>query len=173
MRWVPFPLHPEVPESGMDLEELFAGRGVDVPRMMGRLRGIALGLGLPWGDRTRTYNTRRAQELGVWAEERGRGAEFRRGVFLAYFAEGRNIARTDELTRVAGECGLDPAEAGRVLRESRFGPAVDEAWGRARRLGISAVPTHVFGGRLAAGYLPWEELERFLSGDAGGTGGRG
>ena len=153
----------------MDLEELFAGRGVDVPQMMGRLRGIALGLGLPWGERTRTYSTRRAQELGAWAEERGRGAEFRRRVFLAYFAEGRNIARSEELTRVAGESGLDPAEAGRVLRESRYGPAVDEAWGRARRLGISAVPTHVFGGRLAAGYLPWEALDRLLSGAAEGS----
>ena len=137
-----------------------------MPRMMGRLRGIALSLGLPWGDRTRTYNTRRAQELGAWAEERGRGAEFRRGVFLAYFAEGRNIARTGELTRLAGEAGLDPVEAGRVLREGRSGPVVDEAWGRARRLGVSAVPTHAYRGRLEAGYLPREALDRFLSGDA-------
>jgi predicted DsbA family dithiol-disulfide isomerase len=156
----------------MDLEELFAGRGLDVPRLMGRLRGIALGLGLPWGERTRTYNTRGAQELGAWAEERGRGAEFRRGVFLAYFAEGRNVARAEELTRLAGEAGLDPAEARRVLREGRFGPVVDEAWRRARRLGISAVPTHAFRGRLDAGYLPWEALDRFLSGAAERSAGR-
>ncbi len=155
----------------MDLEELFAGRGVDVPRLMERLRGTALGLGLPWGERTRTYNTRRAQELGAWAEARGRGAEFRRGVFRAYFAEGRNIARTEELTRVAEDAGLDPGEAGRVLREGSFGPAVDEAWRRAQRLGVSAVPTHAFGGRVEAGYLPWEALDRFLFGDAEGMGG--
>ena len=39
--WIAFPLHPEIPEEGLTLEELFRGRSVDVDDMMARLRRVA------------------------------------------------------------------------------------------------------------------------------------
>ena len=67
VRYRVFPLHPEIPEAGMPLSELFAGR-LDVSAMMSRLRRVAEELDLPLGERTHTYNSRRAQELSKWAE---------------------------------------------------------------------------------------------------------
>ena len=32
-----FPLHPETPDAGLTLEELFAGRNLDVPRMQSEM----------------------------------------------------------------------------------------------------------------------------------------
>ena len=49
------------------MENLFAGRPVDIPGMLTRLRQVARELDLPFGDRTMTYNSRLAQELGKWA----------------------------------------------------------------------------------------------------------
>lgn len=164
VRWTPFPLHPETPDEGRELADLFAGRGIDVADVVQRLRAVARGLGLPLGDRTRTYNSRRAQELARWADAHGKGGAFRKAVFRAYFAEGRNIGRIEELARLADEAGLPGAEARRVVEQGRFAAEVDRDWAEARRRGITAVPTHVFRGRVVAGYLPFEELSALVLG---------
>ncbi len=95
--WVAFPLHPEIPEEGLTLEELFRGRNSDMDEMMARLKRVAREEGLPLGDRRRTYNSRLAQELGKWAEEKGRGEDFHAAVFRAYFADGKNIGKQQVL----------------------------------------------------------------------------
>ena len=74
---------------------------------MEHLKNVAAELGLPWGLRTRTYNSRRAQELGKWTEALGKGDEFHLAVFQAYFGDGRNIADISVLKEIAGVIGLD------------------------------------------------------------------
>jgi predicted DsbA family dithiol-disulfide isomerase len=162
VRWIPFPLHPETPAEGRELEELFAGWGTDVGRMMATVRAAAKRFGLPMGERTRTFNSRLAQELGEWAANVGRGKEYRAAVYHAYFARGRNIGSPEVLLRAATEAGLDPDAARVAIEQGRFRAPVDDAWARARREGITAVPTHVYRGRRAAGCLPYEELLAFL-----------
>lgn len=147
----------------MDLEALFRGRGVDLPRWAEHLRGIAESLGLPFGDRRRTYNTRLAQELGIWAEAQGRGDAYRWAAFRTYFAAGRNIGDPAVLAEIAAEAGLDGAEASAVLEARRFREHVDRAWARARQLGVSAVPTFLAEGRLLVGYRDRDALGDFLS----------
>lgn len=144
----------------MELEELFRGR-VDLAGVMERLRLTAAELGLPLAERTRTTNSRRAQELGEWAEAQGRGEEFRRAVFHAYFAEGMNIGPEEEIVAVAAGAGLDAAEAREVLRTGRFAGAVDAAWARSRRLGVTSVPTHLLERRLLVGFHRYGELARW------------
>ena len=67
IKWTAFPLHPETPEAGLTLEELFAGRPVDIKQVLAHLNRTAKDLGLPFGKRERTYNSRLAQELGKLA----------------------------------------------------------------------------------------------------------
>jgi predicted DsbA family dithiol-disulfide isomerase len=88
VQWRAFPLHPETPEGGLTLEELFAGRDIDIPSAMARLKKVARELDLPWGERKKTYNSRLAQELGKWAETKGKGDEYHDAVFRAYFVDG-------------------------------------------------------------------------------------
>ena len=73
LRWTAFPLHPETPENGQTLEQLFAGQAVDLDQVMIRLKQAAQEAGLPFNDRTMTYNSRLAQELAKWAETEGSG----------------------------------------------------------------------------------------------------
>lgn len=161
MRWVPFPLHPDTPADGRPLTELFGG-AVDVKAMMARLREVAGALDLPFGNRTHTYNSRLAQELGEWADHLGRGRAFRDAVYRAYFVDGRNIGRVDELLAVAAAAGLPPEGAETVLRERAYRAAVDAHWRRARGAGIRAVPTHRLRGRLREGFVPPPELARWV-----------
>ncbi len=126
---------------------------------MGHLQKVAAELGLPWGRRTRTYNSRRAQELGKWAEALGKGDEFHKAVFQAYFAAGRNIAAISVLQEVAGTVGLDGRMAEQALAERTFKEAVDRDWAYSRTCGVTAVPTFMVAGRLVVGAQPYQALQ--------------
>jgi predicted DsbA family dithiol-disulfide isomerase len=165
LRWTVFPLHPETPEEGAELAELFAGREEHIKAMQARLRTLAADLGLPLAERTRTYNSRRAQELGKWAETQGKGEPFRHAVYRAFFAEGRNIGLDDELARIAGEIGLPGDEARKVLMAGSFAAAVDADWRRAGELGVTAVPTHICDGRRLVGFSAYEDFVRLVGKD--------
>jgi predicted DsbA family dithiol-disulfide isomerase len=165
LRWTVFPLHPETPEEGRDLADLFASREAALPAMLSRLGKVAAAVGLPLAERSRTYNSRRAQELGKWAESQGKGDPFRRAVYHAYFAEGRNIARIDELVRLAEGVGLAGEEAWTVLMEGTWAAAVDADWERSRMAGVTAVPTHLFQGRRLVGFAPYEDFRKLVEGE--------
>ena len=130
--------------------------------MLARLQQVAREEGLPFGERTMTYNSRLAQELGKWAEEMDAGDCFHQKVFEAYFAEGKNIGLIEELLTVARTCGLSPDEAREVLVQRRYRKAVDQDWERSRRMGIRAVPSFFNGREVLVGAQPLEALERFI-----------
>jgi len=162
IRWTGFPLHPHTPEEGLTLEELFAGRSVDIGQMLARLRQVADEEGLPLGERKKTYNSRLAQELGKWAESQGKGNPFHNAVFRAYFSDGRNIGKIPELVNVAKSVGLSSKEAQEVLETRAFKEAVDLDWSRARRMGVAAVPTFLLNQRFVVGAQPYTVLEQLL-----------
>ncbi len=158
-----FPLHPETPEEGLELTALFAGSGRAPGAIAARLQEVATEVGLPLGQRTRTYNSRRAQELGKWAEEQGRGEAFHAAVYHAYFVACRNIALPDELAAIAAGVGLVAGEARRVLERGHYAAAVDADWQRARELGITAVPTFRFRDHQLVGFTPYPALRRLVT----------
>ena len=146
----------------MALEELFAGKPIEIKKAMARLKRVADELGLPLGERIKTYNSRLAQELATWAESEGKGDPFHEAVFRAYFVEGKNIGRVDELVILAKSVGLSEKKARSVLELRTFREAVDSDWERSHALGITGVPTFVADHKATVGFQSYEELERFL-----------
>ncbi len=163
IRWRAFPLHPETPPEGLSLAALFRGRSVNIREQMLRLKNVARELGLPWSDREMTYNSRLAQELGKWAEEKGHGDEFHMAVYRAYFVDLRNISDAGELIRIARSVGLSGAGAREILETGICREAVDSDWALSRKLGVTAVPTYLIGGDAVVGAYPYEVLEDFLN----------
>ena len=88
-KWVHFPLHPETPSEGRALKELFAGR--DIAPMKERMKKLMAEAGLPYGERTHTYNSRLAQELGKWADTQPGGDVIHEKLYRAYFVDNINI----------------------------------------------------------------------------------
>jgi predicted DsbA family dithiol-disulfide isomerase len=162
VQWTAFPLHPEIPEDGLALEELFAGRSINIEETMLQLKQVADELGLPLGERKKTYNSRLAQELAKWAELKGKGDPFHKAIFQAYFVDGKNIGKVDELVNLAKSIGLPDKEARSVLELRKFKEAVDSDWSRSRALGITAVPTFVVNHQGMVGAQPYEVLKQFL-----------
>ena len=158
-----FPLHPETPEAGLTLEELFAGRNIDIPAAQARMAHLMDEEGLPYGERTMTYNSRLAQELAKWAETQSGGQQIHDALFQAYFVDNVNLAKIDNLIVIAERIGLPASEAERVLVERQFRESVDADWQRSRKLDITGVPTFVVGNRGLVGAQPYEQLEAFVT----------
>jgi predicted DsbA family dithiol-disulfide isomerase len=129
---------------------------------MAHLKQVASGLGLPFGDRKMTYNSRLAQEVGKWAESRNKGHEFHNAVFRAYFADGQNIGKVNVLVEVAESINLSGEDALKVMQDKTFKGAVDLDWERSYELGVTAVPTFLFNNQLLVGAKKYEVLAKLL-----------
>lgn len=134
------------------------------------MQGLMADEGLPYGERSRTYNSRLAQELGKWADSKERvdafddssQDSFHDAMFKAYFVAGQNISDVDTLVGIAERAGLPVDEARAVLLERRFQTAVDADWERSRAVGVTGVPTFVADGRGVVGAQPYEVLEQLV-----------
>jgi predicted DsbA family dithiol-disulfide isomerase len=162
MKWIHFPLHPETPQEGQSLEQLFAGRGMDMDAMYARMKGLMDVEGLPYGHRTHTYNSRLAQELGKWADTQPGGEAIHDALYRAYFVDAVNVGDIDTLLKIAGDVGLDVAAARAMLESRSFSDAVDEDWALSRQYGVTGVPTFVAGRQGVVGAQPYEALEQLL-----------
>lgn len=165
MKLVHFPLHPETPAAGVSLDELFGSRGDPAARKARneQMKARMDAEGLPYGERTHTYNSRLAQELGVWADTQPGGEKLHDALFKAYFVTNRNIGDPDVLLDIVKSVELDAESAGKALEERSFSDAVDDDWARARQYGITGVPTYVAGGYGVVGAQPYEVLEQLMT----------
>jgi predicted DsbA family dithiol-disulfide isomerase len=163
IEWVHFPLHPDTPvEGGRSLADLFAGRNMDRQAMHAQMKARMDAEGLPYGERTMTYNSRLAQELGKWADTQPGGEALHDALFRAYFVEARNISEPAVLLEIAERVGLPVDAAREVLEQRTFKAAVDADWALSRRYGVTGVPTFVAGRHGVVGAQPYEVLEQLV-----------
>ena len=162
IKWVHFPLHPDTPQAGKSLEALFAGRGFDIPKMQAQMRTRMQAEGLEYGNRSMTYNSRLAQELGAWADTQPGGEAIHDALFRAYFVDGKNIGDAETLVGIAASVGL-PADAAREVLEKRtHKAAIDADWEKSHDYGVTGVPTFVAGRHGVVGAQPYEALVQLV-----------
>jgi len=162
VEWVHFPLHADTPAEGRSLADLFAGRNVDRKAMHAQMKARMDAEGLPYGERTMTYNSRLAQELGKWADTQPGGEALHDALFRAYFVEARDISQPAVLLEIAQRVGLSVDGAREVLEKRTFEAAVDADWKLSRQYGITGVPTFVVGRHGVVGAQPYEVLEQLV-----------
>jgi len=161
--WKAFSLFPEIPEQGIEWSALFPDQKPNSGRGKDRIRSAAEELGLPLGENRKTVsNSRRAHELGKWAESMGKGDLFRKAVFHAYFSEGRNIAQLAELKNIASTAGLPSDQVTLVLDKGLFAESVDSDWHMSEKLRIVAVPFVICGEGALAGFHLVEDYIKLL-----------
>jgi len=161
IRWTAFPLHPETPDAGRRLDELFAGNPGYIEAMWSRLQAAGHELGLTFAQRTHTYNSHRACLLAYWAREQGREWEFHLATYRAYFERGENLAQGDVLERICLAAGLGGSQVMAALDNPVYQEALAADWRRCRERGVHAIPTLERGGRQLVGYQPGQ-MEKLL-----------
>ena len=150
----------------MSLEELFAGRNIDVDAMYTRMKGLMDAEGLEYGKRTHTYNSRLALELGKWADGQSKPGNnyeaIHDALYRAYFVDSLNIGDKEILVDVASKAGLPEDDVQMVLIDRTHKAAVDADWNLSREYGVTGVPTFVAGGYSLVGAQPYEMLQQMM-----------
>jgi len=119
-------------------------------------------LGLPFGQREKTFNSRLAQELGKFAEQQQKGEAFHNAAFRAYFADGLNIGLQSTLVELGASVGLPEEKVQEILEQRLFKEAVDKDWTRSHQMGVTAVPTFMMNGTSLVGAQPYEKLVQMM-----------
>ena len=165
----PFELNPQMAPEGEDIVEHLARKygateeqGAKT-RAMIRDRGAELGFRFDVENRGRIYNTFDAHRLLHWAELQGREIDLQMALFSTYFTHCENPSSHEVLARVAGEVGLDAAEAADILAGGAYAEEVREREEFFQRQGITAVPAIIINQRhvISGGQTP-EVFERAL-----------
>ena len=118
--------------------------------------------GLAYNDRSHTYNSRIAQEIGVWADTQMGADTIHDKFYQAYFIDGRNIGEIEVIIDVVKSIGLDDEEARTVIAERRYKDAVESDWAKSHSYGVTGVPTYVSNGQGVTGAQPYNVLQNLM-----------
>ncbi|MDG4806950.1 DsbA family oxidoreductase [Micromonospora sp. WMMD1120] len=153
VRYRPFQLDPSpVPEPRPLVEALAAkfGGPARAQQMVAHVTQVAAADGLRLNyDRAVAANTFDAHRLVAYATGQGRAAEMVDALYQAHFHDGVDVGSREALATLAGEVGLDVADARRFLDSEERVADVSAQLAAARDLGITSVPTFVLAGKYA------------------------
>ncbi|TAK52743.1 MAG: DsbA family oxidoreductase [Betaproteobacteria bacterium] len=167
--WLPFQLNPDMPPEGMARAEYRRAKFGSVER--GRAldarvaqEGAGEGIKFAFDRMQRTPNTMAAHRLIDLAQSQQRGGALVDALFRAYFEAGRDIGAAAVLAEIAAACGVERwPEGANVQRVAELEAGV-------RDLGISGVPTFIFGRRSGlSGAYPPEQLAAAIRAAAAGS----
>jgi predicted DsbA family dithiol-disulfide isomerase len=161
-RFRAFLLHPDIPENGLPIQELFGHNISLMTDKMCQLEKVAASLGLPLARRSTISDSRLSQELAKWAETKGRLREYQDAVYRAYFSDGLNIGDKSTLSEIAETCGLSRMEAVEILESGVFSEAVHMDREKSEKLGITVAPTYIMNGIKLVGAQSYETLEELM-----------
>jgi predicted DsbA family dithiol-disulfide isomerase len=149
----PFQLDPHAPTAPTPVMDAYArkfGGPEAAAQILERLTTTAAEDGLEFHlDIAQRANTFDAHRLLAYAERHGRQWDMKERLLRAYFVEGVNVADRAELSRLAGDVGLDAAEVLAFLESDEGVADLREELMASIERGITAVPTFVVGGKWA------------------------
>jgi predicted DsbA family dithiol-disulfide isomerase len=151
VRWLPFQLNPDLPESGIPREEYvarkFGARGKGVNEHVA-MAGRQLGIPFDYGKMQVQPNTLQAHRLMLYAEKHGAQNELAEQLFRAHFTEGANLTDSRTLADIAARAGLDRQGAADYLAGDEGREAIAQADVEARGAGIGGVPFFIFNRKI-------------------------
>lgn len=169
LHFQPFELNPDMPDAGMNRLEYFMEKyGLSRADALSRWdvvreRAAAAGFTLRMDATTRAVNTFDAHRLLHWAGLESRQTALKSILLRAYFTDGQDVSDHAVLARLAGEAGLDPDMAAKVLADGSFTAEVRAQQRHYLARGVNSVPTIVFDDRSAiGGAQPAEVFEQAL-----------
>lgn len=165
-RWHPYLLHPDMPAGGVARADFMRTKFGSDERASGLAAGVTAaakgaGLDIDYGRVERVPDTRDAHRLVRWAGGQGRADAVAEGLFRAYFSEGRDIGDAAVLADIGAAAGMDRVILEALLAGDADRDIVNAQADRARSMGVSGVPTHIFANKVAVvGAQPIEALRQ-------------
>ncbi|MFT5111754.1 MAG: putative DsbA family dithiol-disulfide isomerase [Parasphingorhabdus sp.] len=150
IHWQPFELNPKMPPEGQNTREHIIEKYGSTPEQSEQSRqqmaklGVDLGFDFRFTEDMRMHNTFNTHQMLHWANAQGRKNDLKMALFTAHFTNGRDLSDMTILANIAGEIGLDSAEALAVLEDQRFASEVRQEQDFWIQQGIRGVPSVVF-----------------------------
>lgn len=167
IRWRAFQLNPEMPLKGMDRQEYLEakfGGAQNAERIYENIASVGESVGINFRFELiqKTPNTLNAHRLIRFFQEHDRNdvSSLMARLFEAYFLNGLDIGQTDILVDLAGEFGVSPQDATKLLESDRYQQEVTDEDLLARRIGINGVPCFIVDGQYALSGA--QEAEAFI-----------
>ena len=164
VRWHPFQLNPQLPRSGVPRAEYIAtkfGGPQRAKEIYARVAnaGARAGLAFDFDRITVQPNTLNAHRLIHHAGSGSRQDAMAEALFRAYFFEGVDLSRDDNLADVAVHAGFDRDEIRTYLARDEDKTLIEDQDQHARSLGVEGVPFFIFNRRYAvSGAQPPEAI---------------
>ncbi len=162
IKWTAFSLRADTPKEGVSLSETLKNKPISVEEAVESMKEMAKKEGLKISNSPKTFNTRLLQELSKWAEAEGKGDEFHKVAYKAYYADVMNVAELNVLLKLAESVGLSRNKAKKVINERTFKGPVEDDYKRAKAMDISIIPTFVVDDNMIMGSESYEMMEKLL-----------
>ena len=162
MRWLPFQLNPDLPESGIARADYLQRKFGSPNHSYARVAAVGKMVGLDFAfDKIRVQpNTVNAHRLLHYADQQGRQDEVAEELFRAYFIEGANLTDIGTLADIGARGGLERGALADYLAGDADRELVQAADIEARNGGINGVPYFIFNRKV--GVSGAQEAETLL-----------
>jgi predicted DsbA family dithiol-disulfide isomerase len=154
--WRPFQLNPQLPAEGMSrqdyvVQKFGAARSKDIYARVAAV-GVEYGIAFAFDKIARQPNTVAAHSLIALAGEAGLPGlqgRVKEALLRAYFLDGIDLTKTENLVAIATAAGLERSRVEQYLADPQSRQAVEQEDQRARAIGVEGVPFFIFNGKLA------------------------
>ncbi|ENM5889166.1 DsbA family protein [Vibrio mimicus] len=147
LRWHPYELNPRLAMGGENLREHLSkkyGTNLEASQQARKTLtelGQEVGFEFHFFDEMRIYNTRKAHQLLLWANQHDKQLPLTLALWKAYFQEGKAIDDDEILLELAQGVGLEREACLQVLGDDSWAKAVANTEQQWLQAGIHAVPT--------------------------------
>jgi predicted DsbA family dithiol-disulfide isomerase len=155
--WRPFQLNPQLPAEGMSrqdyvVQKFGAARSKDTYARVAAV-GAEYGIAFAFDRIARQPNTVAVHSLialaAAGSQADGLQDRVKEAFLHAYFLDGVDLTKTENLVAIATAAGLDRAKVEQCLADPQSRQAVEQEDQRARAIGVEGVPFFIFNGKLA------------------------
>ena len=148
IEYFPFELNPQMPASGLNQKEyLYKKFGGEerYQQLTGHVSNIAgqEGLSFNYQSQTISPNTRKAHRLIQLAKEDKKHLQLVEAFFKAYFTDGVDLSKDENLIRIAENCGMDSQKVTNFLKGNEGEAEVEVAERQWQNAGVTGVPFYV------------------------------
>lgn len=168
LEYHPFELNPQMPSQGVDQKEYLArkfGSETKYFQITEHTTRVAAGEGLLFNfDKQRiSPNTRKVHSLIQEAKSDNKQLDVTEAFFKAYFTDGLDLSREENLISTAVAAGIPEETVKRILADDACQLAVALAEKEMQKLGITGVPFYIINSRYGvSGAQPTETFVKAL-----------
>jgi predicted DsbA family dithiol-disulfide isomerase len=155
IEWHSFQLDPDFPKGeSIPSSEYLAKRKNFPLEQINSIQQQLTASAKPYGidfqfDKSLSFNTMDVHRLWQWSKTLGKSSELKEALMLAYFTNGVDLSKEENVLKVVEICGLDRIEAQAIFRSDAFSNDVDEDIYQASQIGVRGVPFFVINNQFA------------------------